>query len=73
MASRTPKAEVYKRTDGLWDWRLHSGNGQIVATSGTQGYTERNDAIEALDRVAYLFKDGLEIEAPEENGLVLNG
>ena len=40
-----PYVEVYKRQDGLWDWRLNAANGQIVATSGGQGYTERNDAL----------------------------
>jgi len=45
------KPEVYKRTDGLWDWRLRHENGQIVATSGGQGFTERNDAIEAIIKV----------------------
>lgn len=49
-------AEVYRRADGAWDWRLLADNGQITATSGGQGYTERNDAIEALERVAEHFE-----------------
>lgn len=42
---------VYKREDNLWDWRILSPNHEIVATSGGQGFTERNDAVEALARV----------------------
>ena len=44
--------EVYAREDGLFDWRLRATNGQIVATSGGQGFTEANDAEEACERVA---------------------
>ena len=50
---------VYKRSDGLWDWRLLADNGQVIATSGGQGYTEKNDAEEGLARVRALF-DSLE-------------
>jgi uncharacterized protein YegP (UPF0339 family) len=41
---------VYKRTDELFEWQLVAENGEIVATSGNQGYSERNDAIEAAER-----------------------
>lgn len=41
---------VFRRVDGLYDWHLVAPNGQIVATSGSQGYTERNDAVEAAAR-----------------------
>lgn len=51
----TMKIEIYRREDRLWDWRAVAGNGEIVATSGGQGFTERNDAHEAVDRV----RDGL--------------
>jgi hypothetical protein len=35
-----------------WDWRIVSqGNRRIVATSHNQGFTERNDAAEALRRI----------------------
>jgi uncharacterized protein YegP (UPF0339 family) len=43
--------DVYKREDQLWDWRLRASNGAIIATSGGQGYTERNDALEGYERV----------------------
>jgi uncharacterized protein YegP (UPF0339 family) len=45
------KVVIYKRADGLWDWRLVAANGEIVGTSGGQGYTERGDAVEAVSRV----------------------
>lgn len=41
--------EVFKRTDGLWDWRVRAANGKVVATSGSRGYTERNDAREMAE------------------------
>jgi uncharacterized protein YegP (UPF0339 family) len=46
MADQTAKVDFYKRTDGLWDWRLFAANGKEVASSAGQGYTERNDAVE---------------------------
>jgi uncharacterized protein YegP (UPF0339 family) len=56
-------AEVYKREDGLWDWRVVADNGNIVATSGGQGYTERNDAREAFERLAAAFASGIALAA----------
>jgi uncharacterized protein YegP (UPF0339 family) len=41
------EAVVFKRADGLWDWYLEASNGEHIASS-MQGYTERNDAVEAL-------------------------
>ena len=35
---------VYKRTDGKFVWRLKADNGQIVATDGSQGYSNGSDA-----------------------------
>lgn len=46
----SPWAEVYEREDGLWDWRRQADNGEIVATSGGQGYTKKDDALEAAER-----------------------
>ncbi len=44
--------QTYKRKDGLFDWRLvNRGNHEIQATSGGQGFTERNDAQEAGRRI----------------------
>lgn len=52
------KVEVFKREDGLWDWRLVAGNGEVVCGS-VQGYTERNDAIEGWRRVAAAIINGV--------------
>lgn len=46
-----PRVFIYRRKDGLWDWRLVASNGDVMATSGGQGYTERNDAEEGWNRV----------------------
>lgn len=56
-----PYVEVYKRADNLYDWRMKAGNGEIVATSGGQGYTERNDAVEAWLRFTDAY-DWLNLE-----------
>jgi uncharacterized protein YegP (UPF0339 family) len=53
--------EVYKRHDRLWDWRVRARNGEIIATSGGQGFTERNDAAEALIRAGLLMDSIAEI------------
>jgi uncharacterized protein YegP (UPF0339 family) len=53
----TERLVVYRREDGLYDWRLVADNGQIIATSGGQGYTERNDAVEGAARVAKAFRE----------------
>jgi len=42
------KAEVYRRLDGRWDWRIKASNGQIIATSGGQGYERPGRAELAL-------------------------
>lgn len=44
-----PSAEVFRRTDGRWAWRLKADNGYIVATDGGQGYENATDA-EAMCR-----------------------
>jgi uncharacterized protein YegP (UPF0339 family) len=45
---------VYEDEAGEWRWRLKAENGETIADSG-EGYTERNDAIEALARVQLAF------------------
>ena len=42
--NKKPSVEVYQRADGLFDWRLRASNGQIIATSGGQGYVKREEA-----------------------------
>ena len=64
-------AEIYRREDDLWDWRLvNDENGQIVATSGGQGFTERNDAREAIERIVakmLSFAAGVEVRYVEDS------
>lgn len=63
MTTRHPDiVEVYVRTDGLWEWRRKASNGQIVATSGGQGYTTRFDVKLAAVRA----NDGLEVREVSE-------
>ncbi len=56
--------EVYKDKADEWRWRLIRQNGRIVADSG-EGYTERNDAMEAVERVQ---KVSGETEVYEDDG-----
>jgi uncharacterized protein YegP (UPF0339 family) len=42
--------EVFEDVGGEWRWRLRHRNGNIIADSG-EGYTERGDAHEAIERV----------------------
>jgi len=42
------ECQLYKREDEKWDWRIRADNGLIIATSGGQGFNERNDAKESV-------------------------
>jgi len=45
------RGELYKRPDRMFDWRLiATRNGQIVATSGGQGFADRRGARESFVR-----------------------
>lgn len=49
--TRRLQFEIYVRySDGLFDWRTVAANGQIIGTSGGQGYSSRFNAHRALDR-----------------------
>jgi uncharacterized protein YegP (UPF0339 family) len=51
------KRVLYKRPDGKWAWRLVV-NGRIVAVDGSQGYENKADAREMVDRIiSGQFKD----------------
>ena len=50
------RPDVYLREDNLYEWRLYAPNGQIVATSGGQGYTEKNDAQEAIEKIISIIQ-----------------
>ena len=36
--------ELYQRKDGKWAFRVKAGNGQTVATDGSQGYSSKSSA-----------------------------
>ncbi len=44
-------AEVYKRKDGKWAFRVKASNGQVVATDGGQGYSDKTRATETVTKL----------------------
>jgi uncharacterized protein YegP (UPF0339 family) len=44
------KFELYKDSSGGYRWRLKSGNGQVIATSG-ESYTTKDSAKNGIDAV----------------------
>ena len=50
LAIGTAAFEVFEDMGGEFRWRLRHRNGEIIADSG-EGYTERNKAIAAIERV----------------------
>jgi uncharacterized protein YegP (UPF0339 family)/uncharacterized membrane protein len=58
--------EVYQDAAGGWRWRLVHRNGNILADSG-EGYTRRNDANRAVDRIRDRLDD-YEFEVYEDKG-----
>ncbi len=57
--------EVYEDNAGEWRFRLLHRNGEVLADSG-EGYTRRNDANRAIDRLRERI-DELEFEIFEDN------
>ena len=49
MASKAVRL-LYKRVDGKWAWNL-TVSGNIVATDGSQGYENEDDAREMSNRI----------------------
>jgi uncharacterized protein YegP (UPF0339 family) len=45
------KGELYQRKDGKWAFRVRAGNGQIVATDGSQGYESKASARNTLKKL----------------------
>lgn len=39
------RVEVYRTAGGKWDWRKLTQNENVTATSGSQGYENKLDAI----------------------------
>ncbi|MGZ4703782.1 MAG: YegP family protein [Acidimicrobiales bacterium] len=51
-------AEVFKRHDGKWAFRVKAANGQIVATDGDQGYENKADAVDTVTKLIRGDYDG---------------
>jgi uncharacterized protein YegP (UPF0339 family) len=43
--------EIFKRADGKFGFRVKASNGQVVATDGGQGYSDKGDARSTLDKL----------------------
>lgn len=41
-------AEVFKRKDGKFGWRIVAANGKVMAADGNQGFRDRRDARRAV-------------------------
>lgn len=59
--AKAPRSGVYRRSDGLWAWRVVARNGQITATDGGQGFSRRIDAADAYAAA----REGRPVEEPE--------
>lgn len=60
------RAEVYKRIDGKWAWRLLGNNGKIIATDGSQGYNDKAVATSMATRVKSGEYKDCPIEEPDD-------
>lgn len=47
METNIKKTEIFKNTEGEFEWRARAGNNKIVASSGRQGYTTLQAASQA--------------------------
>lgn len=43
--------ELYKDVAGQWRWRLKAANGEVVATSGGDGYHNKGDCADSIGLV----------------------
>ncbi len=50
--------EVYERKDGKWAFRVKASNGQVVATDGSQGYSDKASATSTLTKLLAGEYDG---------------
>lgn len=46
MGREDDRIKVYRRADFRWEWRRRAANGDVLSTSGNQGYENREDAVE---------------------------
>ena len=45
------KGEIYRRADDKYAFRVKAKNGETVATDGSQGYENKADARQTLERL----------------------
>ena len=57
------KIRVFQGNDGQWYWSLKARNGQVMAQS--EGYTRRQGAMRAAERLQSMLVPMTEIEANE--------
>ena len=50
--------EVYKRTDGKFAFRVKASNGEVVATDGGQGYSNKAKTKSTLEKLMRDDHDG---------------
>ena len=50
--------EITKRADGKYGFRVKASNGQVVATDGGQGYSDKGDARSTLEKLLKGSYDG---------------
>lgn len=62
MTARPDRAELYRREDGLLDWRVFAPNGEELYGS-EQGYENRADAEASFER----HHPGMELEDRTED------
>lgn len=51
MTRENDVVTVYRRADFRWEWRRRAANGDVLSTSGKQGYGNREDAVEMAAEV----------------------
>jgi uncharacterized protein YegP (UPF0339 family) len=64
--ARSLTFEIYKDRGGEFRWRLLASNGQTIATSG-QGYKEKRDCKNAVERIKKDAATKLKFETYEDN------
>jgi len=52
LAGAYTDCEEYQRKDGKWAFRIKSKNGQVVATDGSQGYSNKGSCTKTMAKIA---------------------
>lgn len=57
--------EPVLRADDKWDWHLKAANGDVICTSGSQGFRDLTDVERSVDAVRRAFLRRPDIRLPE--------